>query len=167
MSDEAIESIIETIRTKTNDVETDDFSQITPGLILSGKTRAREKENFVKRINYHLTYLESSSPYSPSAEKIKIVIVGDGGCGKTYSIQAFMHGRDFVRSYVPTVLKVYRTSCENTELEIRDAAGQGDYDRVRKLSYPDLHLAVISFSIGDNDTLDDVSENVSPNICLK
>ncbi|OMH86190.1 GTP-binding protein rho1 [Zancudomyces culisetae] len=91
----------------------------------------------------------------------KLVIVGDGACGKTCLLIVFSNGT-FPEVYVPTVFENYVADVEadgrHVELTLWDTAGQEDYDRLRPLSYPDSHVILICFSIDSPDSLDNVQE---------
>ncbi|ORY00760.1 RhoA protein [Basidiobolus meristosporus CBS 931.73] len=91
----------------------------------------------------------------------KLVIVGDGACGKTSLLIVFSKGT-FPEVYVPTVFENYVADVEvdgkHVELALWDTAGQEDYDRLRPLSYPDSHVILICFSIDSPDSLDNVQE---------
>ncbi|CCC07244.1 rho-type GTPase [Copromyces sp. CBS 386.78] len=91
----------------------------------------------------------------------KLVIVGDGACGKTCLLIVFSKGT-FPEVYVPTVFENYVADVEvdgrHVELALWDTAGQEDYDRLRPLSYPDSHVVLICFAIDSPDSLDNVSE---------
>ncbi|KAJ2661238.1 GTP-binding protein Rho1 [Coemansia sp. RSA 1200] len=91
----------------------------------------------------------------------KLVIVGDGACGKTCLLIVF--SKDvFPEVYVPTVFENYVADVEvdgmKVELALWDTAGQEDYDRLRPLSYPDSHVILICFAIDSQDSLDNVQE---------
>ncbi|KAN0108205.1 rho1 [Hyaloscypha variabilis] len=108
----------------------------------------------------------------------KLVIVGDGACGKTCLLIVFSKGTfpevryprlqhskaapapD--RVYVPTVFENYVADVEvdgkHVELALWDTAGQEDYDRLRPLSYPDSHVILICFAVDSPDSLDNVQE---------
>jgi len=91
----------------------------------------------------------------------KLVIVGDGACGKTCLLIVFSKGT-FPEVYVPTVFENYVADVEvdgkHVELALWDTAGQEDYDRLRPLSYPDSHVVLICFAIDSPDSLDNVQE---------
>ncbi|KAJ1823803.1 GTP-binding protein Rho1 [Coemansia sp. RSA 2675] len=91
----------------------------------------------------------------------KLVIVGDGACGKTCLLIVFSKGT-FPEAYVPTVFENYVADVEvdgkRIELALWDTAGQEDYDRLRPLSYPDSHVILICFSIESPDSLENVQE---------
>ena len=64
----------------------------------------------------------------------KLVVVGDGECGKTCLLIVFIKD-DFPERYIPTVFETYVNDIvvENhvVELALWDTAGQEDYDRLR------------------------------------
>lgn len=91
----------------------------------------------------------------------KLVIVGDGACGKTCLLIVFAKGK-FPQVYVPTVFDNYVADIEidgrRVELALWDTAGQEDYDRLRPLSYPDSNVVLICYSIDLPDSLENVME---------
>ncbi|KAJ1921162.1 GTP-binding protein Rho1 [Mycoemilia scoparia] len=91
----------------------------------------------------------------------KLVIVGDGACGKTCLLIVFSQG-NFPEVYVPTVFENYVADVEvdgrHVELALWDTAGQEDYDRLRPLSYPDSHVILICYAIDSPDSLENVQE---------
>ncbi|KAI8370728.1 GTP-binding protein rhoA [Radiomyces spectabilis] len=91
----------------------------------------------------------------------KLVIVGDGACGKTCLLIVFSRGT-FPHEYIPTVFENYVADVEvdgkKVELALWDTAGQEDYDRLRPLSYPDSHVILICFAVDSPDSLDNVQE---------
>lgn len=123
----------------------------------------------------------------------KLVIVGDGACGKTCLLIVFSKG-DFpevrflgyfriltvdspeislatLQVYVPTVFENYVADVEvdgkHVELALWDTAGQEDYDRLRPLSYPDSHVILVCFAIDSPDSLENVQEKVSLSLKAK
>ncbi|ODQ67445.1 beta-1,3-glucan synthase regulatory subunit [Nadsonia fulvescens var. elongata DSM 6958] len=97
----------------------------------------------------------------PADLRRKLVIVGDGACGKTCLLIVYSEGR-FPEVYVPTVFENYVSDVNidgrRIELALWDTAGQEDYDRLRPLSYPDSNVILICFAIDSPDSLDNVQE---------
>jgi len=95
------------------------------------------------------------------AVRKKLVIVGDGACGKTCLLIVFSKGT-FPEVYIPTVFENYVADVEvdgnRVELALWDTAGQEDYDRLRPLSYPDSNVVLICFAVDSPDSLDNVQE---------
>lgn len=97
----------------------------------------------------------------------KLVIVGDGACGKTCLLIVFSKD-EFPEVYVPTVFENYVADIEvenkQVELALWDTAGQEDYDRLRPLSYPDTDVILMCFSIDSPDSLENIPEKWIPEV---
>ena len=97
----------------------------------------------------------------------KLVIVGDGACGKTCLLIVFSKD-EFPEVYVPTVFENYVADIEvenkQVELALWDTAGQEDYDRLRPLSYPDTDVILMCFSIDSPDSLENIPEKWVPEV---
>lgn len=96
---------------------------------------------------------------------LKIVIVGDGGCGKTVLLFAYTKdGRKaFEDFYVPTVLESYTAEVVVSEklavnLEIFDTAGQEDFENIRQMVYPDSHVFMMCYSCDSKATLANIKK---------
>ncbi|KIK45441.1 hypothetical protein CY34DRAFT_780562 [Suillus luteus UH-Slu-Lm8-n1] len=89
----------------------------------------------------------------------KLVIVGDGACGKTSLLCSFALG-EFPKEYV-TIFENYvaeiRLDGKPVQLALWDTAGQEEYERLRPLSYSKSHVILIAFAIDTPDSLDNVS----------
>lgn len=89
----------------------------------------------------------------------KLVIIGDGACGKTSLLSVFTLGY-FPTHYVPTVFENYVTDCrvdgKSVQLALWDTAGQEDYERLRPLAYSKAHVILVGFSVDTPDSLDNV-----------
>jgi Ras family protein A len=98
----------------------------------------------------------------------KAVLAGDGACGKSALFRVLTEGR-FPEEYCcgelfwnrSTNIEIGDTS---TELAVWDTAGQEDYDRLRPLFYPDAHVVLICFSIGNPDSLANIHETWLPEV---
>lgn len=102
-----------------------------------------------------------------SAIRKKLVIVGNGACGKTCLLIVFSKDQ-FPEVYVPTVFENYVADIEvdgkQVELALWDTAGQEDYDRLRPLSYPDTDVILMCFSIDSPDSLENINEKWHPEV---
>ncbi|KJZ75068.1 GTP-binding protein rhoC [Hirsutella minnesotensis 3608] len=123
------------------------------------------------------TTMSSSSGHESAATQVtepptyskKIVVVGDGGCGKTCLLISYSQGY-FPEKYVPTVFENYITfpthppTGKTVELALWDTAGQEEYDRLRPLSYPETDLIFVCFAIDCPNSLDNVLDKWYPEV---
>ncbi|CAH8452416.1 unnamed protein product [Schistosoma margrebowiei] len=102
-----------------------------------------------------------------SVTRKKLVVVGDGACGKTCLLTVFCKG-EFPSLYVPTIFESFVSEMQinnkRVELNLWDTAGQEDYDRLRPLSYPDTNVVVLCFSVDNPDSLENISTKWMPEI---
>ena len=89
----------------------------------------------------------------------KIVIVGDGACGKTCLMLVYEKG-EFPEGYIPTIFENTTKKVEYDgkmiELRLWDTAGQEDYARLRPLAYKDTQVVLMAFSIVNRDSFDNI-----------
>ncbi|KAH7409307.1 P-loop containing nucleoside triphosphate hydrolase protein [Cadophora sp. MPI-SDFR-AT-0126] len=132
---------------------------------------ARSSEGTVSTMTSSSTGRESSGTHvteGPAYSK-KIVVVGDGGCGKTCLLISYSQGY-FPEKYVPTVFENYITypthqaSGKTLELALWDTAGQEEYDRLRPLSYPETDLLFVCFAIDCPNSLENVMDKWYPEV---
>ncbi|XP_051490394.1 rho-related GTP-binding protein RhoF isoform X1 [Apus apus] len=102
----------------------------------------------------------------PSGKKeVKVVIVGDGGCGKTSLLLVFAKGA-FPEQYAPSVFEKYTTSVtvgkKEITLNLYDTAGQEDYDRLRPLSYQNTNVVLICYDVMNPTSYDNVAAKKKP-----
>ncbi|KAJ3115845.1 GTP-binding protein Rho1 [Phlyctochytrium bullatum] len=97
----------------------------------------------------------------------KLVVVGDGGCGKTALLTVFATGT-FPEQYIPTVFetvnKIFSVDGSTIEFSLWDTAGQEEYERLRPLAYSDSHVIVICFDITLRDSLENIPQKWYPEI---
>lgn len=90
----------------------------------------------------------------------KLVIVGDGACGKTSLLCSFALG-EFPKEYQPTIFENYvaeiRLDGKPVQLALWDTAGQEEYKELRPLSYARSHVVLIAFGIDTPDSLENVT----------
>ncbi|NXP76203.1 RHOF protein, partial [Ramphastos sulfuratus] len=106
------------------------------------------------------------SPGPPETE-IKVVVVGDGGCGKTSLLVSFARG-DFPKVYVPTVFEKYTASIQvggkPVKIHLWDTAGQEDYDRLRPLSYANANVVLICFDVTSPNSYENIQTKWYPEV---
>ncbi|KAK7207632.1 putative GTP binding protein [Myxozyma melibiosi] len=97
---------------------------------------------------------------SRDAIRRKLVIVGDGACGKTSLLSVFTLG-EFPKEHLPTVFETYVTDCrvdgKSVQLALWDTAGQEEYERLRPLSYSRAHVILVGFAVDTPDSLENVT----------
>ncbi|KAB8258302.1 small GTPase superfamily [Aspergillus pseudonomiae] len=90
----------------------------------------------------------------------KMVLLGDGACGKTSALNVFTRGF-FPTVYEPTVFEnyVHDIFVDNVHMELSlwDTAGQEEFDRLRALSYEDTHVIMLCFSVDSADSFENVA----------
>merc|ERR1712080_513493 len=100
-------------------------------------------------------------------ENKKLVIIGDGACGKTCLLMV-ARGMEFPETYVPTVFETSEKTMEHGgkkyHLALWDTAGQDDYDRLRPLAYPNTHVVLVVFSVDQSDTFHNVQLKWLPEV---
>uniref|UniRef100_A0A8C6N4M0 Transforming protein RhoA n=1 Tax=Mus spicilegus TaxID=10103 RepID=A0A8C6N4M0_MUSSI len=92
-----------------------------------------------------------------AAIRKKLVIVGDGACGKTCLLIVFS------KDQFPEVYDI-EVDGKQVELALWDTAGQEDYDCLRPLSYPDTDVILMCFSIDSPDSLENIPEKWTPEV---
>ncbi|KAF2397509.1 hypothetical protein EJ06DRAFT_559062 [Trichodelitschia bisporula] len=89
----------------------------------------------------------------------KLVLLGDGACGKTSLLNVFTRGY-FPQVYEPTVFENYVHDIfiddTHVELSLWDTAGQEEFDRLRSLSYDNTHAIMLCFSVDSPDSLENI-----------
>lgn len=106
-----------------------------------------------------LFFFSNQPPNTPYLVERKIVILGDGACGKTSLLNVFTRGY-FPQVYEPTVFENYVHDIfvdgQAMQLSLWDTAGQEEFDRLRSLSYSDTHTIMLCFSVDSRDSLENV-----------
>lgn len=111
------------------------------------------------------SFIPPQAPGRPQIDSKKnLVVVGDGGCGKTCLLIVYSQNK-FPEAYVPTVFENYvpivQFEGKTIELALWDTAGQEEYDRLRPLSYPETDIILICFAVDFPTSLGNVLDKVS------
>jgi GTPase SAR1 family protein len=85
-----------------------------------------------------------------SSETLRMVVLGDGGVGKTNLVLSYTTGR-YVGEYDPTIEDSYRKQAKVDEevvlLEILDTAGPEEFTQLRDQWIRDAKLSLLCFSV--------------------
>ncbi|KAM4847033.1 rho-related GTP-binding protein RhoD isoform 2-T2 [Thomomys bottae] len=109
----------------------------------------------------------AQAPGGEDAPSVKVVVVGDGGCGKTSLLLVFTQG-NFPESYSPTIFEKYIVNLQMKGkpvcLEIWDTAGQDDYDRLRPLFYSNANVLLLCFDVTSPNSFENVFNRWYPEV---
>ena len=99
--------------------------------------------------------------------KVKIVVIGDGGIGKTSLLVTYSTDR-FPTQHVPTVFDNYEDDItvdgQVIRMELWDTAGQEEYDRLRPICYKNCNAFVVCYSIREPSSLQHIKSKWIPEI---
>eukprot|EP00761_Pharyngomonas_kirbyi_P013230 gb/GECH01013257.1/.p1 GENE.gb/GECH01013257.1/~~gb/GECH01013257.1/.p1 ORF type:complete len:186 (+),score=28.40 gb/GECH01013257.1/:1-558(+) len=103
-------------------------------------------------------------------DNLKVVVVGDGAVGKTCLLNTFTHD-EFPENYTPTIFENFQKTMDtpthgSITLSLWDTAGQEDYDRLRRLSYPKTDVFIVCFALDDVRSLENVKAVWVPEVKL-
>lgn len=106
--------------------------------------------------------MSSAAPRSPRPT-LKIILVGGSSVGKTCLVNTFFNNA-FDASTPPTVAPAYSSANVRRQdgsmitLQIWDTAGQERYHSVSKLFYRDADVALVCFSVENEQSREDIPE---------
>lgn len=161
-----------------SDLEAEDQDQSTPlpsptkkySLLVYHKHRRNQLSVSLMKTYLHVPAYElGTQPLTPQPDfHVKIVVVGDGGCGKTCLLVSYSQG-EFPTLYVPTVFENYVAHVttpegKTVELALWDTAGQEEYDRLRPLSYPDADIFLVCYAMDSAVSLNNVKQRWFPEV---
>ena len=95
----------------------------------------------------------------------KLVVLGDGACGKTCLLAVFSEGV-FPETHTPnrwdTLIVDVEADGKHVELSLCDTTSQDYFERLRPLVYPDSHVTLICFAIDQPGSLRNVQDTWGP-----
>ena len=88
----------------------------------------------------------------------KVVVVGEGGVGKTSLILRYTQDR-FLGEYITTIgtnfaVKTLNIDGQQIKLQLWDLGGQAQFMRIRSFYYPGARAAVVVYSTADRNTFE-------------
>jgi small GTP-binding protein len=88
----------------------------------------------------------------------KVVVVGEGGVGKTSLILRYTQDR-FLGEYITTIgtnfaVKTLNIDGQQMKLQLWDLGGQAQFMRIRSFYYPGARAAVVVYSIADRNSFE-------------
>jgi Ras-related protein Rab-1A len=88
----------------------------------------------------------------------KVVIVGEGGVGKTSLILRYTQDR-FLGEYITTIgtnfaVKTLNVDGQQIKLQLWDLGGQQQFMRIRSFYYPGARAAILVYSVSDRKSFD-------------
>jgi small GTP-binding protein len=88
----------------------------------------------------------------------KVVVVGEGGVGKTSLILRYTQDR-FLGEYITTIgtnfaVKTLNIDSQQVKLQLWDLGGQAQFMRIRSFYYPGARAAILVYSVEDRKSFD-------------
>ncbi|XP_032358359.1 zinc finger protein 134 [Etheostoma spectabile] len=100
-------------------------------------------------------------------QRVKCVVVGDSGVGKTYLLFTYIK-KIFPQEYIPGFYDTYTTQVnvdnQTISLDLVDSAGREEYDHVRPLCYNQANVIIICFSIASPTSCVNVKSKWHPEV---
>lgn len=113
------------------------------------------------QMNFGQPQMQQQQQQQQNIPTFKLVIVGDGGTGKTTFVKRHLSG-EFEKRYVPTIgvevhPMIFHTNCGPIKFEVWDTAGQEKFGGLKDGYYVEAHCAIIMFDVTARDTYKNVA----------
>lgn len=123
---------------------------------------------FTRSLSAVMSYEQMKQSKKIADYHAKIVVVGDGAVGKTCLLISYVQ-HTFPTDYIPTVFENYVTKIRSPkgkciELALWDTAGQEEYNRLRPLSYTNVDVLMVCYSVDNKVSLKNVEELWFPEV---
>lgn len=124
---------------------------------------------FARSLSTVESYHQMKEKNEISDHRLKIVLVGDNGVGKTSLLMSYMQDKFPQEEEIPTVFANSTTVIEtpmgeSVELALWDTASQEEYNRLRPLSYTNADILMVCYAINDGESLQHVEEKWLPEV---
>lgn len=100
-------------------------------------------------------------------QSVKCVVVGDSAVGKTYLLYTYIK-KIFPKEYIPGFDSMYSTQInvdgQTVSLNLSDTAGKEGYETLRLLSYHQVNVIIICFSIASPSSYENVKQKWYPEV---
>ncbi|GMG27932.1 unnamed protein product [Ambrosiozyma monospora] len=108
---------------------------------------------------------------SPGAKDLRLVVIGDSGCGKTSLLINYKDGKPAsYEDYIPTIFETYNCFVTNQEsgktykLSLHDTAGQEDFEGLRTPVYAEIDMVIACYSIDSSVSLANIQDVWIPEV---
>ncbi len=103
----------------------------------------------------------------PVIKRLKVIVIGDSGVGKTSLIAAHLNGK-FQNEDLPAYFDTQTLQSMEGEtivsLEVVDTPGEDEFQRMRVQMYQGAHVAVLCYSVTRPSTLVNISRKWAPEV---
>ena len=154
-------SLFNTTEINSNDSKIIESNSNNSKLIESDSNNSKLIENNSKKkiVNLECNLIKGSHSISHDFKRIKVVVFGAGGSGKSALVIQFMQGY-FITDYDPTIDDVYRIAVSVDEhyvaLDIIDTAGRDDFAPMRTSYIRQGEAFVLVYSIDDRASFSEI-----------